>query len=390
MLTCQKSLFDLGEGVAYLNCATLSPLSRRVVAAGQEGIQRKVRPWSIKPTDFFEPCDRLRATFARLIAAEDLLEVALLPSVSYGLAQVAANMPAMKGKNKIVLLEGQFPSNVYCWHRLARTRQWECVQVAPPLTGSQRAAAWNEALLDAIDERTALVAMGPVHWTDGTCFDLEAVKQRVHRHGAVWVLDATQFVGAHPFSVTDLGPDAVVAAGYKFLMGPYGIAFGWYGPRIQQGMPIEENWANRMHSDDFARLINYQAHYRPGAQRFNVGEQANFITVPMMQAALDQVLEWGPARIQAYCRQLVHPYLDRLRAMGVEIAPQAWHIFGLHLPSHVPPQVLKEGLEALQVVVSVRGDAVRVSPNVYNTPEDMERLVEALDHALQDVRQTTH
>ncbi len=382
MLDCQKSAFDLGDEVTYLNCAYLGPLSKRVQAAGREGLALKGQPWHVSTAHFFEPCARLRATFARLISARQADDVAILPSVSYGLANAAANIPALPGKKRVVMLHEQFPSNYYCWARLARQRQWELVQVAPPRGAASVTQAWNEALLDAIDERTAVVAMSPAHWATGTAFDLKAVSEKVHRHGAIWVLDATQYLGAHPFDVETLAPDAVVAAGYKFLLGPYGMALGWYGERFHEGMPIEENWANRKNSDDFARLVDYQPEYRPRAQRFNVGEQSNFIAIPMMQAALEQVLEWGPERIQDYCRRLVAPWLDRLRAIGIGVEPAVWHLFGLRLPKGVDPEQLKERLAGQRISVSVRGASVRVAPHVYNTAQDMEHLVEVLQASL--------
>ncbi len=127
MLACQKDQFELEAGTTYLNCAYLGPLSHRVLEAGRRGLQLKARPYHISTSHFFEPCIRLRATFAQLIQARHADDVALLPSVSYGLAIAAANIPALPGKNKIVLLHEQFPSNYYCWARLARRRQWELV-----------------------------------------------------------------------------------------------------------------------------------------------------------------------------------------------------------------------------------------------------------------------
>ncbi len=227
--------------------------------------------------------------------------------------------------------------------------------------------------------------MAPVHWATGTAFDLAAIADKVHRHGTFWILDATQYLGAHPFSVHAFEPDAVVAAGYKFLLGPYGTAFGWFGERFHEGTPIEENWANRLHSDDFSRLVDYQPAYRPRAQRFNMGQQSNFITIPMMQAALEQVLEWGPENIQDYCRRLVSPQLDRLRALGIQVQPSVWHLFGLHLPKGVHVEKVKDFLAEARISVSVRGKSVRVSPSVYNTPEDMEKLSGALSEVLQAV-----
>jgi len=238
---------------------------------------------------------------------------------------------------------------------------------------------WNQLLLDAIDNKTCLIAASHVHWADGTLWDLRALRARTSEIGALLILDGTQSIGALPFSVKEIRPDALVAASYKWLMGPYSAGYAYYGPAFDDGQPIEESWVNRLHSDDFRNLINYQSEYRPKAVRYCVGEHSNFILTPMMLTALHQLNGWGVERIQAYCASLWDAILPDLHDLGITLSPdRAHHLVGLRLPSHINLDKVSAELEKRNIAVSLRGDAIRVAPHVYNTTEDMKALVDVL------------
>ncbi|WP_457653876.1 aminotransferase class V-fold PLP-dependent enzyme [Rhodocaloribacter sp.] len=388
MLACQKNLFSLPENLHYLNCAFMAPLPRRVEAAGIEGIRQKAVPSRITPEDFFEPSDGVRRRFARLVNVDDPRRVAIIPAASYGLATVAKNTPLSAGQNVVVLHE-QFPSNVYAWRRLAAERNVELRTIHPPKGAVHRGMVWNERILDAIDVKTALVALPHVHWADGTRFDLERIGERARDVGAALVIDGTQSVGALPFDAARLRPDALICAGYKWLLGPYSIGVAYFGPRYDDGVPLEENWIARRGSEHFAGLVAYEDAYQPGAIRFDVGERSNFILVPMLAAALDHLLEWGVAHVQAYCRALTRDVLIEARALGFDLEDEGYrsaHLFGIRVPAHVPMERLREALAERNVSASVRGNALRLAPNVYNDEADVDALRDAFLACLRPAR----
>ncbi len=375
-LSCQKHLFNLDPDAHYLNCAYMSPISRAVEAAGLQAVSRKSQPNKISPQDFFTDPERLRGLFAQLVNAPAAEDVALIPSVSYGMAIVAKNLPAEKGQ-KIIVTDQQFPSNVYPWLTLAAEKGLEIQTVAMPAEPQLRGRRWNEHLLEAIDDRTALVALGHVHWANGTRFDLEKIAEKVHRHGGLLVVDGTQSVGALPMDVQQFGLDALVCAGYKWLMGPYSTGYAWFGPAFLNGRPLEENWINRLNSEDFARLVDYQPAYQPGARRFDAGERSNFILVPMSIAALEQLLDWRPENIQHYCRNLTAEALQEWSRLGFRTEDPEWrgaHLFGVQVPDHIRPETLQQKLKENNISVSVRGDFVRIAPHVYNDAADVAAL----------------
>ncbi|MEE2636960.1 MAG: aminotransferase class V-fold PLP-dependent enzyme [Acidobacteriota bacterium] len=382
MLACQRSEFSLPHGVHYLNCAFMAPLAKKVRVAGIDGIDRRAAPHLIGPEHFFEESDLVRCLFSRLINTPDPNRVAIIPSVSYGLATVANNIPTERGDN-IVVMEEQFPSNVYVWRRLCAERGLELRTVhAPPAGESGRAFGWNTRLLTEIDRRTAVVALPHVHWADGTMFDLERIGERARDCHARLVVDGTQSVGAMPFDVQRVQPDALVCAGYKWLLGPYSVGLAYYGRTFDHGAPLEENWITRRDSEAFAQLVHYREEYQPAAIRYDVGERSNFTLLPMLAAALELVLAWTVPAIQDYCRRLCREVTGAIRERGHWVEEERWrgnHLFGIRTRPDLDAATLERRLHDRQVAVSFRGNAIRVAPHLYNDANDTSALLDALE-----------
>lgn len=388
-LSCQKHLFMLEPGAHYLNGAAYSPTLRHSVEKGQAALLVKAeRPFSIAPQHHFDTAGRLRHLFSELVHAGDPERIALIPAVSYGLAVVAQNLPRWPGierKKHILLIGEDFPNNVYAFERVAAQLGLSIKTVAKPDTPAGRGAAWNAALLHAIDADTALVVASQVHWIYGTVFDLAALGRRCREVGALLAVDATQSIGILPFDVQAVQPDALISAGYKWLLGPYGTGMAYFGAFFDEGIPLEEGWMNRMESEQFARLTRYERAYRPKAQRYNAGEYSQFVQLPMLEAALEQLLNWDVADMQAYCQGLTAPFLDTWQDLGCQLeapAHRAAHLFGLELPAAVDTARLFEQLAARRVYASLRGGALRVSVNVYNDAADVEVLTAVLTELL--------
>jgi selenocysteine lyase/cysteine desulfurase len=380
MLTCQKHLFSLDDDVHYINCAYMSPLMKSVEEAGYEGVRRKVKPYDVTPQDFFENVEILRGLFAQLINAQHAQQVAIIPSVSYGMAAVAHNLKAERGQN-IVMAEAQFPSNVYPWLALAKEKGLNIKFVDYPTQTENRGKLWNQRILEAIDKDTCMVALAHTHWANGTKFDLKTIGQRTYDVGALFVLDGTQSVGALPIDVQDIQVDALICAGYKWLMGPYQLGYAYFNEKFEHGKPVEESWLTRRNRDDFSKLEQYEDGYQPMSVRYDVGESANFINIPMGIAALRQLLDWGAENIQNYCASLTKDAVPLWREKGYWIEEEAWrskHLFGIEIPKTMSIEKLQAELKAAHVSVSVRGNFIRISPNVYNDLRDIKALTKVL------------
>jgi selenocysteine lyase/cysteine desulfurase len=381
MLDCQKELFSLDAGVHYLNCAYMSPLLKTVEEAGTEGLIKKRNPYKVLPGDYFNDAAEVRTLFGKLVNA-DAGRVALVPSVSYGMGIVARNIKAGVGK-KIITVHEEFPSDVYSLHRICGEHQMQLITIRPPEDPFERGKRWNEKIVEAIDRNTALINLSSIHWADGTLFDLESIGNRAKEVGALFVVDGTQSVGAMPFDVNQFKVDVLICAGYKWLLGPYTSGFIYLGEYFDNGIPIEESWLNRVGSDNFRELVDYQEipAYRPLAARYNMGEFSNFINLPMQKVALSQLLDWTPLAISQYCSLLTGPFTQTLMEKGFWLEEEGYranHLFGCRLPAHLSLDKVQQKLIEKKVFVSFRGNVIRISPHVYNDARDMEQLVSAL------------
>ena len=377
-MRCQKTKFILSKKVTYLNCAYMSPMLKKVEKAGVKGIKQKRKPYHITPIDFFKTSDLVKKRFSSIIDCKNHNRIAIIPSASYGLANVVNNI-SIKEKDEIILLDEQFPSNVYPWLNLKERSKAKLVFIKRPDTLIDSGKKWNEEILASITNKTKVVAVGNIHWACGTLVDLIAIRKKTAEVGALLIIDGTQSIGALPLSIEKIQPDALICAGYKWLMGPYSIGVAYYGNYFDKGIPIEDNWINRRGSENFSGLINYSDKYGELASRYNVGEQSNFILLPMLLAGLNQIESWGVKNIQDYCKNLISEEIKKVNQKKYWIEKENYranHLFGIkQLDNKIN---LIEKLKSKKISVSIRGDKIRVSPHVYNDKREIKKLFECL------------
>jgi selenocysteine lyase/cysteine desulfurase len=355
----------------------MSPILLEAEKIGHKAISQKCLPFQITGNDFFTNIKKAKQLFAELVSIHDYQNIAMIPSVSYGIAQVANNIK-LKKEEEILVVGEQFPSNIYSWQKLANKFDAKINIVSAKESFINRGKEWNIAILNAINPKTKVVALPHVHWSDGTLFDLKAIRKKSKEVGALLIIDATQSVGALPFSVAEIQPDALICAAYKWLFGPYSTGFAYFSDELCQGEPIEENWINRKNSEDFAGLVNYENEYQPKAGRFNMGEMSNFALTPMLIKSLEQLIEWKPENIQEYCDAISKKAIKELQKLDCFIEDENYrgkHLFGIYLPKNINLKNLKTEFSKQNIYVSFRGNAIRVSPHLYNSKEDFDKLV---------------
>jgi len=362
-------LFDIPNDVVYLNCASLSPQLKTVTEAASRAILIKTHPWTIQAKDWFIDPEKLRALAAQVISTE-ADSIALIPSVSYGISIAAANVAVCKGQH-IIVLDKEYPSNYYAWAELAKAKE------ALLVTVKKEENTWTDAILNAITDNTAVVAIPNCHWTNGALINLQRVSEKVRSVGAALVIDASQSMGAYPIDIATIQPDFLVSVGYKWLLGPYGLGYLYAAPKWQrEGKPIEYSWLTKNDSENFAGLVNYRDDFKPGARRFDMGEFPGFIHVPMAIAALEQILQWGVVNIQSQLRTVTQKIAGEAALLGLQFpadAERSDHMTGLDLPGAVTDG-LKQDLAKENIFVGFRGTSIRVSPYLYTTAEDIDKL----------------
>lgn len=369
-----RDRFEIPSDVTYLNCANMAPQLKSVTEAGLEAVRAKSSPWKLSAAEWFSGAEILRTLAGQLLDV-DSEGIALVPAVSYGIAVAAANLP-LSANQAVVLLDQEFPSNVYAWRELARKTGARIVTVR-----RSEETSWTEALERGVDKNTAIVAVPQCHWTDGSKIDLERVAQRARKVGAALVIDASQSLGACPLDLGRVQPDFLVAVGYKWLLGPYGLGYLYVAPKWRSsGVALEQSWLTRAGSEDFTRLVEYTDEYRPGARRFDMGEFPQFALGPMAIAALRQVLAWGVTHIHTALSTLTAEIAQRTREEGYSaLTPdqRCGHMIGIRHPGGIPSE-LAARLNEAKIFVSIRGDSIRIAPHLYNDRNDIDRFFEVL------------
>lgn len=369
-----RDRFEIPSDVTYLNCANMAPQLKSVTEAGLEAVRAKSSPWKLSAAEWFSGAEILRTLAGQLLDV-DSEGIALVPAVSYGIAVAAANLP-LSANQAVVLLDQEFPSNVYAWRELARKTGARIVTVR-----RSEETSWTEALERGVDKNTAIVAVPQCHWTDGSKIDLERVAQRARKVGAALVIDASQSLGACPLDLGRVQPDFLVAVGYKWLLGPYGLGYLYVAPKWRSsGVALEQSWLTRAGSEDFTRLVEYTDEYRPGARRFDMGEFPQFALGPMAIAALRQVLAWGVTHIHTTLSTLTAEIAQRTREEGYSaLTPdqRCGHMIGIRHPGGIPSE-LAARLNEAKIFVSIRGDSIRIAPHLYNDRNDIDRFFEVL------------
>ena len=376
----QKHKFSIPEDTSYLNCAYMGAMPIASQLAGKRALEQFGTPFNIGVSGFFDPVTELREKFARLIGAEDPDRIAVTCSASYGIATAARNIRPRPGSN-IVVAEGQFPSNVYPWLRICKTYDCNMKFVSPPKSAEGKGAQWSARIIDAIDPNTAVVSLPPLFWSDGTLFDLMSIREKAKSCGAYFMVDGSQYVGTAEIDVSVLQPDALFVAGYKWLMAPYGTGMAYFGPAFDDGIPLEDNWLSYEEREDFRNLGNYDRALLPKALKYSSGEHPAQANVAVLNASIDQLLDWGLTNMVNYNRELFSPFESEFQNMDCTLPDEdsrAPHLIGIRFENGLDLEKLKAELATRRIHVSLRGDAMRISLHVSNDTTDLVRLLDVL------------
>ena len=374
MLPSQRALFDIPREICYLNAASWSPLPVATQEAGRVGVARKGQPWLIDSALPAKQYERARRAAARLINA-DADDVALISSVSYGVAS-AAKLLTVPAGSRVLVLENDHSSAVLEWMTRAPLARFTVDVVSQPADGD-----WTAAVLASIEQPggapVALASISSVHWSDGGIVDIDRVAAALRARGASLLVDATHGVGVMKTDVRSLDPDFLVFPTYKWLLGPYGRAFLYVAKRRQDGVPLEQTSYGRRAITSEREIYYRDVEFVAGARRFDMGERDHFISLEMASIGMELLAQWGCDAVQARLRALTTRLAEGLRDCGVMVpdtSVRAPHILSLRFPAGMPEGLI-ERLAAEQIYVAPRVGRLRISPHVYNDEDDVDRFV---------------
>lgn len=372
--------FAASHGRAWLNCAQQGPLPNAAVRAALEVVEDKARPIRMSDDRYAAVPRELKARLARLVAGGES-EIVLGNSASYGL-QTIANGLEWRAGDEILLLRGDFPASTLPWQVLER--RGAAIRWLEP----RGAAPRPDELAGALGAKTRVFCASWVNSFTGAALDLPALGECCRRRGAWFVVNASQALGALTLDVSRTPVDAVSSCGYKWLCGPYGTGFAWLSPRLLANVqPAQVNWFAAQQAALAAAGARGGAlnHMRDltvpaeamGAAALDVFNTANFFNFVPWTAALDILLDCGPARVAAYDRDLVARLLAVLdRGAYRVLSPQPAES-AIVVVSHREPgrnAAIHAALAAAGVDISLRENNLRFSPHLYNTGEEIDRV----------------
>jgi len=366
------------EEATYLNVAGQSPMPKVAVRAVQAAIEWKKFPQRIPDTAFFDVPNRLRVSIAKLIGAQPA-DIALTSGASTGMSAVAYGLKWSPG-DEILTATREFPLQYSTWKPMEEREGLKLNIVSP-----RERFLTADDVIAALTPKTRLVSISLVRFDNGVLLDAARIAAACHAQGALLLLDASQACGAVPIDVGAMGVDFLVSAGYKFLLGPFGTGFFWAKPEHVASMrPGPFYWmASKGIDHNFASMDFANPTAAPSGKRWDAAETANYFNHAALDAAVEFVLQAGPETIAAHNRNLIELLYERLpKDRCVPTSPlDAAHrgpyaCFAARAPEKTA--ALYDRLRKENIIVSLREGNIRVSPYLFNTERDIDRLISVI------------
>jgi cysteine desulfurase/selenocysteine lyase len=340
----------------------------------QAAMEWKKFPQRIPDTAFFDVPNRVRASLAKLIGAQPE-DIALTSGASTGMAAVAYGLKWRAG-DEILTARGEFPLQYSTWKPMEEREGVKLNVVAP-----RDRFLTTDDVIAALTPRTRLVSISLVRFDNGVLVDGTRLAAACHAQGALLLLDASQACGAVPIDVGAMNVDFVVSAGYKFLLGPFGTGFFWAKPEHVANMrPGPFYWMAAKGVDNFASMDFANPTAAPSGKRWDAAETANYFNHAALEASVEFVLQAGPETVRAHNHSLIELLYQRLpKDRCVPTSPLnaadrgPYACFAARAPEKTA--ALYDQLRKANVIVSLREGNIRVSPYLFNTERDIDRLI---------------
>ena len=372
-----RSEWEQRDGRAWLDCANQGPFPKVAAEAARKAIELKQFPENLTNEYYLDLPEQVREQFAKLIGASPA-EIAITNGAGDGINYVANGLDWKEG-DEIVLPWREFPSNYFAWVNLEK--RGVKVREVEPADGRFVTA---DDLLGAMTGKTRLVAASHVGYTTSNFIDLPKVGAECRRRGIPLVVDASQSVGSFPFTVDDLQCDYLSAAGYKWLWCPYGTGFFYARREAQAQLEVRDiRWLNVEGATKFNRLPHDGWKLRADAGKWDAVEVSNFTNLSTARASLTLLNEIGPAAVEEHARRLTDRIVEHLPRDAITLCSPADRerrgVF-VNIAARTPErtQEIWKTLRGQGIYTSVRGDTLRISPNLYNDESEVDKLLSVL------------
>jgi selenocysteine lyase/cysteine desulfurase len=362
------------DGATYLNLAGQSPVPKVAIRAIQSAIEWKKIPHHIPDSAYFDTPNRIRASIAKLIAGKPE-EIALTAGASTGMLAVAFGLTWTPG-DEVLTAVSEFPLQYTTWKPMEQREGIKLKIISP-----QDRFLTADDFMAALTPRTRLVSVSLVRFDNAVMLDAAGLAAACRAQGALLLLDVSQCCGAIPLDVSQLGVDFMVSAGYKWLLGPFGTGFFWAkSEHISKMRPSPFYWMAAEGAENFAALAFADPKPVDATRRWDAAETANFYNLAAMDAGIDLVLKIGPENVARHNHKLIDFLFSRLPSDRFVVASPLDHkhrgpygCFQARTPEKTKEFYAK--LRKENVITSLREGKIRVSPYVYNSERDIDRLI---------------
>ena len=368
-----RSLFPAAEKYTYLNSAAVSPMPITAVAAVRSQLEDVSENGALNYPDWVATKNRARALIAGMLGVGPE-GIAFMRNTSDGMASVAAGISWQPGDN-IVSFAGEFPANFYAWRRV-RDRFGVELRLVNELDGRIDL----DELTALIDSNTRLLAISAVQFASGFAADLERLATAAHAVDALFAVDIIQALGARGYDLPALGVDIASGASHKWLCAPEGCGILYISDEARDRIdPAFVGWISVETPWDFE---DREQGFKPNALAWESGTGCSSLFYGLEQSAR-LLTDTGLDRIQNYLEDLTDYLCELLAGKNYDIvssrAPgEKSSIVCIRHRNGLGCEDIAKRLEAVKIVISPRGDRVRIAPHFYNNREDIERLVSNL------------
>jgi cysteine desulfurase/selenocysteine lyase len=362
-----REQFPVTQNLIYLNHAAVAPLPRRTAMAMQGLAEDALQFGSLHYDRWLDAYEGLRVAAARLIGASRC-EIALIKNTSEGISTIAQGLDWHPG-DRIVAFREEFPANYYPWLRLESKRcNVDWLSVTDPLEEIENACTGAK-----------LLSISFVQYLSGFRADLNAIGEICKRHNCFFFVDAIQGLGAFPLDVEAAHIDALAADGHKWLLGPEGCGILYVRKDRQHSIfPEEFGWTNVAGFSDYA---SRDMTLRQDAGRYECGT-LNTIGCYGLRASIELLLEAGVEHIapavQALTDQLGAGAMNKgYQLLGNRSRDNGAGIIAIQKPGLDSRKVVHD-LKQRGIIAAPRQGWIRLSPHFYISPEEIDRVIEAL------------
>lgn len=361
----------------YFNSAYFGPSPIRAKETILAAMNKELDPSFYAYDDWMSISEKLRVKFAKLINVSP--DNITHSTSSSDVVNIVANGFIFEKGDRVAAINKDYPSNILPWMLAERHKKFSFDKLD---LGSEIVPT-PEFLEKNLKPQTRIFNLSYVAFDTGKKIDLIAIGKYLKSKNILFVVDATQALGGMEITSEQLSYiDVLTVSSYKWMLGPYGHAFAYFSQRAQdQIYHLNANWILSPNSKKVYNLLDYTTETLPGARQYDRGQAANLLCSGCLEGSLSFLLDVGLKNIEQHNREIRDYFLAHYPKSKFSLVTPLEHMGNIVCLKATASDsiVLEEELRKRNVDVSVRQGNIRLSFHVFNTKNQVDELIKALD-----------